>query len=158
MQNKSLYAILIKKENIGREKMSSPLESQEYLEALKIIEDLSQDYEKNALSEVQEMEDIFRQAQRDKDITLLTKDLFRKAHDMKGQGITFGYPLITFVGNHLCRYLENKTVLSESLLKGVRFHLNLISKIFEDKIKSEETLGANEIKDQVKKFDIDLQR
>jgi len=158
LQNKSLYAILIKKENIGREKMSSPLESQEYLEALKIIEDLSQDYEKNALSEVQEMEDIFSQAQRDKDITLLTKDLFRKAHDMKGQGITFGYPLITFVGNHLCRYLENKTVLSESLLKGVRFHLNLISKIFEDKIKSEETLGANEIKDQVKKFDIDLQR
>ncbi|MDD4519946.1 MAG: hypothetical protein PHI50_03575 [Alphaproteobacteria bacterium] len=138
--------------------MSSPLESPEYLEALKIIEDLSQDYEKNALSEVQEMEDIFSQAQRDKDITLLTKDLFRKAHDMKGQGITFGYPLITFVGNHLCRYLENKTVLSESLLKGVRFHLDIISKIFEDKIKSEETLGANEIKDQVKKFDIDLQR
>ncbi|NCB49723.1 MAG: hypothetical protein EOM53_03495 [Alphaproteobacteria bacterium] len=138
--------------------MSSPLESPEYLEALKIIEDLSQDYEKNALSEVQEMEDIFSQAQRDKDITLLTKDLFRKAHDMKGQGITFGYPLITFVGNHLCRYLENKTVLSESLLKGVRFHLDIISKIFEDKIKSEESPLAEEIIEQVKKFDIDLQR
>jgi chemotaxis protein histidine kinase CheA len=33
-------------------------------------------------------------------------EVFRIAHDMKGQGGSFGYPLITAVGNRLCRFLE----------------------------------------------------
>jgi chemotaxis protein histidine kinase CheA len=34
------------------------------------------------------------------------KALFKVAHDMKGQGATFGYPLVTRIGYSLCRYLE----------------------------------------------------
>ncbi|KAA5606948.1 Hpt domain-containing protein [Roseospira marina] len=33
-------------------------------------------------------------------------DVFRIAHDLKGQGGSFGYDLITQVGNALCRFLE----------------------------------------------------
>jgi hypothetical protein len=31
---------------------------------------------------------------------------FDAAHDMKGQGGTFGYPLVSRVANSLCRYIE----------------------------------------------------
>lgn len=34
------------------------------------------------------------------------KELFQTAHDMKGQGSTFGYPLVTQVAKHLCHYIE----------------------------------------------------
>jgi chemotaxis protein histidine kinase CheA len=33
-------------------------------------------------------------------------ELFRIAHDMKGQGGSFGYDLVTVVGDRLCRLLE----------------------------------------------------
>lgn len=32
--------------------------------------------------------------------------LFTIIHDMKGQGETFGYPLVSLLGNALCRLLE----------------------------------------------------
>lgn len=32
--------------------------------------------------------------------------LFTIAHDMKGQAATFGYPLVTTIGERLCRYLD----------------------------------------------------
>ncbi|MFC3231567.1 Hpt domain-containing protein [Marinibaculum pumilum] len=35
-------------------------------------------------------------------------DLFQTAHDMKGQGATFGYPLVTQVAKHLCHYIEGQ--------------------------------------------------
>lgn len=34
------------------------------------------------------------------------KDIFSIAHDVKGQGGSFDYPLMTMIGNHLCRYIE----------------------------------------------------
>lgn len=34
------------------------------------------------------------------------KDVFAIAHDVKGQGGSFDYPLMTLIGNHLCRYIE----------------------------------------------------
>lgn len=33
-------------------------------------------------------------------------DIFRIGHELKGQGGTFGYPLITKIGGSLCRYIE----------------------------------------------------
>ncbi len=34
------------------------------------------------------------------------EEMFNISHDVKGQGGTFGYPLITRIGNSLCRYVE----------------------------------------------------
>ncbi len=34
--------------------------------------------------------------------------LFHISHDMKGQGATFGYPLVTTIGNRLCRFIETR--------------------------------------------------
>lgn len=34
------------------------------------------------------------------------RDVYNVAHDIKGQGSTFGYPLVTAIGQLLCRYAE----------------------------------------------------
>ncbi len=36
------------------------------------------------------------------------RQVFTIAHDMKGQGATFGYPLLTRVANLLCRYVDRE--------------------------------------------------
>ncbi len=39
--------------------------------------------------------------------------IFQVAHDMKGQGGSFGYDLMTILGNDLCRFLEGKKTASD---------------------------------------------
>ena len=34
------------------------------------------------------------------------QNLYLAAHEIKGQGGSFGYPLMTALGGHLCRYIE----------------------------------------------------
>ncbi|MBI3445790.1 MAG: Hpt domain-containing protein [Magnetospirillum sp.] len=40
------------------------------------------------------------------DATKALADMFTISHDMKGQAATFGYPLVTELGNRLCRLIE----------------------------------------------------
>nr|WP_068428106.1 peptide ABC transporter substrate-binding protein [Magnetospirillum sp. XM-1]CUW37183.1 putative Chemotaxis protein histidine kinase and related kinases\ len=40
------------------------------------------------------------------DLAALLPRLFTISHDMKGQATTFGYPLVSELGNRLCRLIE----------------------------------------------------
>ena len=40
-------------------------------------------------------------------------DFFNKIHDLKGQGRTFGYPLLTELGAFACDYLRHKTAITD---------------------------------------------
>ncbi|EME70604.1 hypothetical protein H261_07553 [Paramagnetospirillum caucaseum] len=42
------------------------------------------------------------------DLALLLPRLFTISHDMKGQAATFGYPLVSELGNRLCRLIETE--------------------------------------------------
>lgn len=39
--------------------------------------------------------------------------IFQVSHDMKGQGGSFGYGLMTILGNDLCRFIEDKKTASD---------------------------------------------
>ncbi len=45
--------------------------------------------------------------------------LFGIAHDMKGQGSTFDYPLVSHLGNRLCRLVEAMTTPSAAELDRI---------------------------------------
>lgn len=49
---------------------------------------------------------------------------YRYAHDMKGQGGTFGYPLLTHIGEILCRLTADRRDVGESDLRILRSHLD----------------------------------
>jgi chemotaxis protein histidine kinase CheA len=55
---------------------------------------------------------------------ILLKDVFRIAHDIKGQGGSFGYDLMTVVGNHLCRFVEALDEVDEAELDVIKLHLD----------------------------------
>lgn len=46
----------------------------------------------------------------------LMRRIFAVAHDIKGQGGSFGYDLMTSVGDLLCRFLESREVFSDEAL------------------------------------------
>lgn len=49
-----------------------------------------------------------------KRFNLIRDKYFLKVHDMKGQGSTFGYPLLTEVGAYACDYLRHKTEITDA--------------------------------------------
>ena len=52
--------------------------------------------------------------------------LFAAAHDMKGQGSTFGYPLVTRVANLLCRYVEKETAPGPAEMALIAAHVDAL--------------------------------
>lgn len=64
--------------------------------------------------------------------------LFQTAHDMKGQGATFGYPLVTQVAKHLCHYVEGQ--LDRNKLPDltiVAAHVDALAAILRGKVAGE---------------------
>lgn len=70
----------------------------------------------------------------------LLKEIFRVAHDVKGQGGSFGYDLMTVVGNHLCRFVEGLTEVGDAEREVIRLHLDALRLIINERL--EGTGGA----------------
>ncbi|MGB0671252.1 MAG: Hpt domain-containing protein [Rhodospirillales bacterium] len=65
--------------------------------------------------------------------------VFQVAHDMKGQGGSFGYDLITIIGNSLCRFiegLEGKGV-SGGQLEVINIHLQTMKIVIANRMKGD---------------------
>jgi CheY-like chemotaxis protein len=59
----------------------------------------------------------------------------RLAHELRGQGSTFGYPLITVFGRSLYECTLNVETAEDSLLEFVKAHIDGISAVIREKIK-----------------------
>ncbi|MDA0998367.1 MAG: Hpt domain-containing protein [Proteobacteria bacterium] len=63
--------------------------------------------------------------------------VFQIAHDIKGQGGSFGYDLMTVVGNELCRLLEKVPSIGNPEVEAVRVHIEAMKLIIQNKIKGD---------------------
>ncbi len=61
--------------------------------------------------------------------------LFRLVHNMRGQGATFGFPLITEIGRHFCRYVRERPPGKEVKPALVDQHLKALIVVFDQSIK-----------------------
>ncbi|MCW8836869.1 MAG: Hpt domain-containing protein [Rhodospirillales bacterium] len=65
------------------------------------------------------------------------KQVFEIAHDIKGQGGSFGYDLMTIVGNQLCRFTEKKEELGPKELQVVKVHIDTLRVIIGERMKGD---------------------
>lgn len=70
----------------------------------------------------------------DKRENIIRKELFKIAHNAKGQGATFGYPLITDIGEHLCRYIERVPEIQADEMAVIREHIQAMDTVLKDKL------------------------
>jgi chemotaxis protein histidine kinase CheA len=56
-------------------------------------------------------------------------DIFRRAHDIKGQGGSFNYPLMTRIGGALCRLLKERPELDDDALAVVLAHVEAMETV-----------------------------
>ncbi len=65
------------------------------------------------------------------------RKVFDIVHDMRGQGGTFGYTLVTEVGNSLCRYLETLEDAGEREMEVVEAHADALRTVIRQKVKGD---------------------
>jgi hypothetical protein len=63
------------------------------------------------------------------------RDIYGIAHNLKGQGPSFGYPLITRIGQSLCQLTRRESAFSDADLGTVQAHLDAIRLILAKEIK-----------------------
>lgn len=62
------------------------------------------------------------------------KELFAIAHDLKGQGGTFGYPLVTAFATSLNRFTVGRTVVTDSNVEIIKAHIDAMRAVIRDRV------------------------
>ncbi|MBQ4472443.1 MAG: hypothetical protein II942_04300 [Alphaproteobacteria bacterium] len=85
--------------------------------AMEAMSDLTSKFPAWASGDVQTVKTLLAQAYGAYDTArtdIIRQQVYPKVHDLKGQGTTFGYPLITDIGTHMCALITNKTKFSNA--------------------------------------------
>lgn len=82
--------------------------------------------------------------------------LYFRAHDLKGLGGTYQYPLVTRLAGSMCRLLDNADERMAAPLPLLEAHIQAIKAVVRDKIQTDDhPIGktlAEELEDQVAAF------
>ena len=74
-----------------------------------------------------------------------SEELFRAAHDIKGDAATFGYFYAGMVAESLCRVIEHAPDLNKVPSQLIEHHVNAIQAIVRDHTKFDATMVATEL-------------
>lgn len=66
------------------------------------------------------------------------ESLYLRAHDLKGLGATYGFPLITRIAGLLCRLIDDKSKRLQAPMVLIDAHIDAIKAAARDDIKTEE--------------------
>ena len=67
----------------------------------------------------------------------LLDEIFQIAHDMKGQGGSFGYPLVSTIGYRLCRFIERVQNPGQLELAAITLHVEAMNLVVRSHIKGD---------------------
>lgn len=103
------------------------------------VEDLAKDYTTWARADVDRGRKALEAALADSaQRARHVEDLFRVAHDLKGQGTSFGYPLVTRIADSLCRLTRDRKLSYEDRhLDLAKSHLDAAQLVLTKEIKGE---------------------
>ena len=83
---------------------------------------------------------------------LAREELFRAAHDIKGDAATFGFPSAGAAADSLCRIIEHAPNLNEVPADLITHHINAIQAIVRERTKLDTVSTANELSRQLRGF------
>ena len=74
-----------------------------------------------------------------------SEELFRAAHDIKGDAATFGFPSAAAAAESLCRIIEHAPEIGEVPPQLIAHHINAIQAIVSERTKLDTVTTANEL-------------
>lgn len=113
--------------------------------AEKALADLSGEFEDWMRIECDRLANAFAAMQRDGLNAENREELFRAAHDIKGDGETFGYPTAAAAAESLCRIIEHAPDLAQVPGDLIMHHVNAIQAIYREQSRIDAVGMADEL-------------
>ena len=102
------------------------------------VADLAKTYAPNTVADLDRCTALLKAAREDTNTRAASvKDLYGIAHNIKGQGSSFGYPLVTRIGHSLCTLVRQERAFSDADLGVMQAHLDALRLILAKDIKGE---------------------
>jgi hypothetical protein len=102
------------------------------------VADLAKSYAPNTLADLDRCVAFLKTAREGLDQrAAAVKNLYGIAHNIKGQGSSFGYPLVTRIGHSLCTLTRQEREFSDADLGIIQAHLDALRLILTKEIKGE---------------------
>ena len=108
--------------------------------ALDIIADMSKQYVVWARGDVAKLKELLKQAHSltgQEQENLIRGDLYRTAHDIKGQGATFDYPLMSDLGAHICTLIKTTDAFDETHLAVITQDVEDMEQVLENQLQGD---------------------
>ena len=86
-----------------------------------VIHSLAESYLDNVHTQIHDLKRGIQEARAlsgEERVATVKNQIFKPAHDMKGQGTTFGYPVLTALGAHICALIRSGKMCDESMLNA----------------------------------------
>jgi len=110
--------------------------------AEEVIANLADDYLDWVKEDLVRLETAYEELKKGEgDVKANLDSIFQIAHDMKGQGGSFGYDLMTAIGDQLCRMVERMETVGPRELTMVRVHIDAMRVVITKSLKGD---GGNE--------------
>jgi hypothetical protein len=102
------------------------------------VADLAKTYSPNTIADLDRCAAFLKAAREDVGGRASSvKELYNIAHNIKGQGGSFGYPLVTRIGHSLCTLVRQERDFSDADLGVMQAHLDALRLILTKDIKGE---------------------
>lgn len=117
------------------------------------LADLANKFPAWACGDVQKMKDLLTDASevyKQERTDLIRQKFYPKAHDLKGQGTTFGYPLVSDIASHICRLITEKSQFSTADLSILKRDTRLLETVLWKKLKGDGGIKGAQILEELK--------
>lgn len=116
-------------------KTGGPTRHQAVLRALNATENLSEAYQGWAVDDLQNLWQKFQMSAPGEGANI--RAMFDIAHEIRGQGGSFDFPLITKIGDSLCKFLEPLDNLADRDLEVIKIHILAMKAVFQQSLKGD---------------------
>lgn len=110
-----------------------------------VIQQMVPEYEQRAQKDIGVLAQLYAELEKYPSSEEVRNKIFKLSHDVKGQGGTFGYDLITTIGNDLCRFIETSPPLDDEKIKIIGHHIQAMKTIFDQKMTGDGNGQGNQI-------------
>ena len=115
-------------------------------EAEEALNEMSEEYPDWVMTIIDELFEVHRRCVDDE---VGRKGYFERinsiAHDMKGQGGSFGYDLMTILGNDLCRFIEGKKTASDVDIEVIDLYISTMQIVISKRMSGDGGPAGNEV-------------
>lgn len=113
--------------------------------ALDLADELVGDYQGWAIDDIEALWQQFLAGTHGQTNRTAVRRMFDLAHEARGQGGSFGFPLISLIADSLSKFLEGRSDLAGREAEVVKIHIQAMKAVFRQGLKGEQAALAHDL-------------